>query len=262
MKLMHALGHLQQTRPGDLLLFDRGYPSYLFLANLMLLPGRHFVIRCSKGSFAAARELFEQDIVTSRVVTINPPHAKQKEIKALNLPEEITVRFVSVRLNTGELEVLVTSLLDEKEYPIEDFKEIYNLRWGVESFYGVIKERLELENFSGKTVLSVKQDFYSTIFLTGLESLTTQTADLRLAIKSECNVLKQTVNNMVSFNGLKNHVIEMFYCDIPIINVLETLTNWFMMAPTIKARERQVPRKKSSARTSLNFYKRVKKHCF
>lgn len=257
-----ALGHLQHTCPGDLLLFDRGYPSYHFLATLLSFPGRHFVIRCAKNSFAPARELFEQDIVGSRIVTIKPHHAKQKKIRALNLPLVLTVRFMSVRLNTGELEVLVTSLLDETQYPTEDFFDIYNLRWGVEGFYGVISVRLDLENFSGKTVLSVKQDFYSTIFLTGLESLTTQIADLQLAIKSECNVLKQTVNNMVSFNGLKNHVMEMFCGVMDIQDVLEALTNWFMTNATFKNRERQIPRKKSSARTSLNYYKRVKKHCF
>ena len=70
---------------------------------------------------------------------------------------------MSVRLSPYELEVLITSLIDEKLYPISTFKEIYNLRWGVESYYGIIKERLNLENFSGRTVLSIKQDFHATL---------------------------------------------------------------------------------------------------
>jgi hypothetical protein len=184
-----ALGHLQHTCPNDLLLFDRNYPSYRFLATFVKLPGRHFVIRCSKKSFATARSLFEQDVVSSRIVTLKPPPSIQNEIKELSLPKQITVRFVSVRLSTGELEVLVTSLVDEKLYPTEMFKEIYHLRWGVEGFYGLIKERLNLENFSGRTVLSVKQDFYATLFLTGLESILTQQADEQLADKSANNKL-------------------------------------------------------------------------
>ena len=257
-----AIGHLQQTRPSDLLLFDRNYPSYRLLATLTQLPGRHFVIRCSKSSFATARALFEQDIVDSRITTLKPHHEKKNEIRALALPEQITVRFVSVRLSTGELEVLVTSLIDEERYPTETFKEIYHLRWGVEGFYGVIKERLNLENFSSKTVLSVKQDFYGTVFLTGLESILTQPADLQLAIKSEFNKLKQTVNNVVSFNAIKNHVVELFYHPTPIESLLTTLTEWFIMNPTYTGREREVPRKKNSARVSLNYYKRHKKFCF
>jgi len=258
-----ALGHLQHTRLGDLLILDRNYPSYRFLATLIKLPSRHFVIRCSRKSFVAARVLFEQDVVGSRIVTLKPPSSIQKEIQKLSLPKRITVRFVSVRLSTGELEVLVTSLVDEKLYPTEMFKEIYHLRWGVENFYGVIKERLDLENFSGKTVLSVKQDFYATLFLTSLESILTQLADEQLALKSADNKLTQTVNNMVSFNGLKNHLVELFYSyNTTIRDILDTLTNWFKTNPTYTNRNREVPRKKSSARTSLNYYKRRKKLCF
>jgi hypothetical protein len=43
----------------------------------------------------------------------------------------INVRFVRVRLSTGEFEVLVTSLLDEAKYPAAGFLELYGLRWGV-----------------------------------------------------------------------------------------------------------------------------------
>jgi len=70
---------------------------------------------------------------------------------------------VTVRLSTGELEILVTSLLDEEGYPTAAFKEIYNLRWGVETLYDVVKNRLSLENFSGKTAHAVLQDFHALI---------------------------------------------------------------------------------------------------
>jgi hypothetical protein len=168
-----ALAHLDVVVPeSDLLTFDRGYPSYLFLATL-LQKRINFVGRCSRGSFKAAQDLFGQS-VSSQVVTLVPNAAIKKTIKAQGLPDQITVRFVRVVLSTGEVEVLVTSLLDEEAYPSELFKEIYELRWGVETFYGIIKERLCLENFSGKTAESVRQDFYATIFISNLESVLTQ----------------------------------------------------------------------------------------
>ena len=257
-----SIGHLQHTAPGDMILGDRNYSSYRHLAAITKC-GIDYTIRCSRSSFAAVREMFEQDIVTSRIVTLTPQPDVKKQIQAEGLPEQITVRLVSVRLDTGELEVLVTSLLDEQEYPTEGFKELYHLRWGVEGFYGLIKERLNLENFTGKTALSVKQDFYATIFIVGLESILSQKADQELAKKSEANALEQTVNNMVSFNGIKNHVIELFFDQSkPIELLLETLTNWFMMNPTYTNREREVPRKKNSPRISLNYNKRRRKLCF
>jgi hypothetical protein len=105
-----AINALSETTSQDLLLFDRNFPSYKFLA-ILTQKSRQFVMRCSKSSFSTARELFQQDHIDSRRVTLTPAHDIKEEIKALGLPNEIEVRFVALRLPTGELEVLVTSLL-------------------------------------------------------------------------------------------------------------------------------------------------------
>jgi hypothetical protein len=39
-------------------------------------------------------------------------------------------------------------------------KELYHLRWGIETLFGVLKERLKIDNFTGKTVAAIKQDFF------------------------------------------------------------------------------------------------------
>ncbi len=80
-----------------------------------------------------------QTLVCTRKINL----ARQTE-KILNL-------MVVVVLDTREYEVIVTTLLDESEYPTEDFKYIYRLRWDEETFYGIFKTWLNLENFSGKT---------------------------------------------------------------------------------------------------------------
>jgi len=67
---------------------------------------------------------------------------------------------------------------------------------------------------------------------------------------------------MVSFNAIKNFLRELFYHCSPIQKVIATLTEWFIKAPTYLKRDREVLRKKSSARVSLNYYKRVYKPCF
>ena len=59
--------------------------------------------------------------------------------------------------------------------PSDDFLALYGLRWGIETFYGLIKTRLTLENFTGLGVEAVKQDFYATLYLSGLESVLTDT---------------------------------------------------------------------------------------
>ena len=61
-------------------------------------------------------------------------------------------------LDTGEVEVLLTNLTENF-----DFKHLYFLRWGVEIEYDVLKNALEIENFSGRTETAIKQDFYAHI---------------------------------------------------------------------------------------------------
>jgi len=115
--------------------------------------------------------MFEGKGRDSQIVTLFPPNIK--ETRELGLPTQIKVRFVRLKLDTGETEILVTSLIDEDLYITSDFKELYNLRWGIETFYSIVKTRLSLENFTGKSAESVKQDFYATIYITGLESILT-----------------------------------------------------------------------------------------
>jgi hypothetical protein len=56
----------------------------------------------------------------------------------------IHVQIVKVLLDTGKIELLITNLDDSTEYTKEDLKEIYHLRWRIETGYGYLKEELQL----------------------------------------------------------------------------------------------------------------------
>jgi hypothetical protein len=43
------------------------------------------------------------------------------------------VKLIKVRLESGESEVLMTSLLGREKYRMRDFKWLYDKRWGVET---------------------------------------------------------------------------------------------------------------------------------
>ena len=88
----------------------------------------------------------------------------------------LKLRLLRVELDTGEAEILITSLLDQAQHPHEQFCELYHLRWPVEEDYKTMKRWIEIENFSGKSVLSVYQDFHARVFSKNLASaLTFQT---------------------------------------------------------------------------------------
>jgi hypothetical protein len=256
-----AIRGLAYTQDGDLLIFDRNFASYHLIATLTQ-QRRHFVIRCSSGSFAVAQALFAADQEASRIVTLSVPSAKKKANAQAGLPASVRVRFVAVRLSTGELEVLVTSLLDEALFPTADFKAIYHYRWGIETLFDLIKNRLSLENFSGKTAHAVLQDFHATLFLSGLESLLTQDADQFLQERSRDNRLGQTVNNMVSFHAIKTQVFQLLASHQEPELVVQKLTQLFLRNPTYTRRSRDVPRRKTKLNAALHYQKRIRKHCF
>ena len=81
------------------------------------------------------------------------------------------LRFVRVDLPDGEVEILATSLLDRAKYPTGLFKRLYYKRWRIETFFQAIKSRLAVDNFTGRTVEAIKQDFFSTLFVSGLETV-------------------------------------------------------------------------------------------
>jgi hypothetical protein len=46
-----------------------------------------------------------------------------------------------------------------EEVEPEAFSDLYYKRWSIETKYSQLKQKLELENFSGRLVENIKQDF-------------------------------------------------------------------------------------------------------
>lgn len=245
----------------DLDIYDRGYASYEFLSYLVHYK-RHFVVRISSNFFKKeTNSLFSGMGPWSKIVLLKAPSDKRKALEEKGLPTEITIRFVSVVLDTGEIEVLATSLIDVN-ISRREFKDLYFLRWGVEGFYNLVKSRLNLENFTGKCLESVLQDFWATIFITHAETLFTYEAGKELNAHLKQGQLPQKINKAVSFNAIKNMAFDIFFNqkDQQIVN--EKLTELFMTGTIVQRSDRSPPREKISSRKSLNFQKRSKKHVF
>lgn len=101
--------------------------------------------------------------------------------------EFYTLRFRIVRfqLDNGEYEVLVTSL-DEYEFPANKLKELYAMRWGIETSYRTLKYAGGLLAFHSKKKTHVIQEIYACIAMYNLASLAS--ADVITARKdsSQC----------------------------------------------------------------------------
>ena len=72
-----------------------------------------------------------------------------------------TVKFRVIRfmLSTGEYETLVTNL--PKSFTINDFKELYHLRWAIETSFRELKYDAGLVSFHAKKESSILQEIYA-----------------------------------------------------------------------------------------------------
>ena len=257
-----ALAHLPQMEPDDVAILDRGYASYELFAQFVSQQ-RLFVCRCPTSSFTVVNQLFQENQAGRSVtVTLRPSSHQRAEVRRAGLPAAITVRLVTVRLDTGELEVLATNLLEEQRYPVSEFKDLYHCRWGIEIFYGLVKGRLDLENFTGLSVEAVRQDLHATIFLSNLESILIQPAQEQLQQKSEPLEHRQQVNHAVSFHTLKSQIISLLLSSQPISEVLPRLQRLFLNNPVCSRPGRKVPRRKRSGWRSYQYQRNTRKVVF
>lgn len=242
----------------DIVLADRGYDSYAFFAAI-LQQKANFIVR-SRTNRIACSELFKNDKQNEITVTLKAPETK-KDLE--DVPATITIRFVRVYLPEGEIEVLATSLLDKNLYPHKEFKKLYAKRWRVETYFQILKSRLGLDNFSGKTEEAILQDLHATIFVSGLGTILTEDVNEELAEKD--SKLPQQVNNSILFHSIKNKVIILMFENPP--DFQERIRELFIKNPTLirkdRAKERNYNAKTATGKTrSFLFQKHIRKHVF
>lgn len=256
-----ALQQLAHVQENDLVLSDCGYTGYVYLVSIRHQRQAHFVARCSAASFYPAQELFRQNRAGQSVVTrIFAPKEERARLQAQGLPLEMWVRFVSVRLPDGSLEILVTSLLDEELYPTEEFQELYHVRWGQETFHLMLKSRLDLENWSSQDPEVVQQEFAAALLLCNLESLLSRPAQQELDQRSTHTEYRQQVNRAGAYHALKSQVWDLLASDEPAEQVVVRLQRMFLGAPVTVRPHRQAPRRKWSSIRSYRF-QRCKRKC-
>ena len=218
--------HLEYCGKGDLVLYDRGYPSFDLFRNT-LASGSHFCARVPVSNWGIAKKLVEsgQKEIIAEIKPCNDLIRKYK--KESITVEPIKCRFICVDLSSGEKEVLVTSLLDKRKYPHSIFKDLYHLRWDIEESYKKDKHRLQLENFSGKSILTIYQDFYANILLGNLTSVFSTSLDSQIDKKTNNATYKYQLNFTTAFAKVKDTIVLLFTRP-NIIGLLHKLAQMFL----------------------------------
>ena len=78
---------------------------------------------------------------------------------------------------------------------------------GIETAYEILKDRLQIENFTGTKPILLQQDIYSTIYISNLAEDIIRDAEAEMNEKEKHRKLKMMINRTLSIGILKNDLI-------------------------------------------------------
>jgi hypothetical protein len=241
-----AASHLTHVQKNDLLLMDRGYPAFWLFAAILQREA-HFCTRLTVSEWQVAKK-FVASGEEEQYVLLQPGYEARKKCAERDLPTDpIRVRLIRVELPTGEIEVLATTLLDRTRFPTVLLQDLYHHRWPVEEDYTVMKSRLEIENWFGKSVQAVYQEFHAAVFSKNMAAILAHPAQQVVTQQSQQKKYVYQINMTNLLSKLKDAIVFLF-CESDIYPLLRSL--WGQMVQTTEPIRpgRSYPRKKSVKR--------------
>jgi len=165
-----------------LFLFDRGYWSPELVSSI-IANGQKFLMRL-------------------------PSNVMKTIVKDAN-GNVVKLRRYSFRLPSGETEFLLTNLTED-EMSGDEMAALYAMRWGVETKYLEIKDRLQIEQFSGASANIVLQDIYSTLYISNLVAFICFESDeaIKERTADKGNEYEQKTNRSTSIKALRTRFVD------------------------------------------------------
>ena len=163
-----AAALLPQVPAKSVLLFDRGYPSYDLFRLLTTTYHQHVIFRCPASSTFPAVEAFMKSRKSEATIWITPSN---KALARLTLRQRTRLKAIKLRVillqhPDGTVSVLLTNLLNRRQYPREDIIALYFRRWRVETYYRDEKVTLEIETFHSRKPNEIRQELFAAMIMT------------------------------------------------------------------------------------------------
>lgn len=234
----------QSFGKGDVFICDR-YFYHIALMLYLHQIGADFCFRIKKSSnqVKALKAAGKQD----GFFDIKLGRESKKLAAEVGVTEHTAKCRVSIiELDNGEEEYLLTSFLDPVQVSLADLKELYFLRWGIEEHYKKLKHRVCIENFSGKTVESIYQDFYAKLFIINLTCTLIHPVDHLLSEQPKKKHVHK-VNFTDALARLKYVPIKLFL-EKKVLGVIQTLHLDFLKST--------IPIRKGRRTKRIHLYKR------
>lgn len=169
----------------SIIIADRGYESYNLFAHAEQ-KGWNYLIRVkdinSNGMLSSfdLPPTHEFDVIINKILTrkqaknekANPKLYKflpnNSRFDYLELHHDtyypITLRVLRIKINDERYETIITNL-DNSNFSLSDIKELYSLRWGIETSFRKLKYTIGLVNFHSKKTNCIIQEVFSRLVM-------------------------------------------------------------------------------------------------
>ncbi|HKH62156.1 MAG TPA: IS4 family transposase [Flavitalea sp.] len=195
-----------------LTIYDRNFSNYKMVAlHLWQEKERKFVIRAkeTQNMIKAFIRSGKKSSIVYMQPTISAIEGLKKSGFIITKDTLIKVRLVRVDLRQST-EILITNLWEEDGHRAEEFKDLYFMRWGVETNISLQKNILQLESFSGLSAHCVLQDFYATVMMSNLHSILIKDAQQTIEDTMQHRKYPMKVNKNKSFGKFKVNLVSLF----------------------------------------------------
>ncbi len=149
----YAIELFAQLGPNDLLIGDRGYPSFALYRALCRRRCR-FLLRCSQ---RAGKEV-EQFIASGADDAVVFFTARDPRGERVAGTPRIPMRLLRILLPDGKQEILATNLWQTRGHSRHALGELYTKRWTIETAFREMKVFHALEDFSAGTPDGIYQE--------------------------------------------------------------------------------------------------------
>ena len=201
------------------LVMDRGYPSFPLLAwlsdnevpYLMRAQSMFMNAEFRAAEAAGGDATCEFGFGYQRIASVRK--REPGVFEALLSHDPIEVRCVLADIGGAAPEKLVTNL--PASFTPGDLKELYHLRWGVETCFQMLKDRLQLENMTGTKPVLIEQDIYASAYLLNVAFDIANEADAVAAASGAQGRYRHemTVNRSFALGVVKDELLGMIMAD-------------------------------------------------
>lgn len=215
---------LDTCSTNDILLYDRGFPSFALFA-LHQQRQVAFCMRLPKAFNAQVADFVRSNEV-EQCITLHPGSKARRDCQLLDIPSTpIRIRLIRVRLSSDQIEVLATSLLDAQAFPAHLFKDLYARRWAVEESYKALKQLAAIERYRNRDPDSIYREVYARLITTTLVGFVRYAAGPLVKPNITARQLRHQINFSNTFRVFTASFAQLFHPDAD-ESAIESMLRW------------------------------------